>query len=192
MNGRLYAVAHPGALTASGALAWFDPAGGGRAVIGYLYAADRAEWFRCDGAVAAGPDGPRELRTAYELVATDGTRHLRWRHENAGTGPAVSLSEDRDRLPAGEPLPAEPERTRLDTAARRLLAGKVVRAGDGWATLGSARYARCQVPVTAGLGQEVWADLAEYTVSDEHGNLSVIDTLLLGLRPRAAEKEPGA
>src|SRR5260370_50950 len=80
------------------------------------------------------------------------------------------------------------ERTGLAGTAARTLAGTVRESGDGWSTLGSARYAPCQVPVAAGKGKEIWADMAEYAVSDEHGNISVIDTLLIALRPRAAAK----
>jgi hypothetical protein len=188
----LHAVRHPGAVTAAGALAWF--ASGQHAapvtpVIGYLLAATRAEWFRCDGATtgdvaARGPDGPRDLGDAFEVFATDGTRQLRWRHVDSGTGTAVSLAEDTGQLPAGQALASDPERRRLEGTATRLLAGQVVAAMDGWATLATARYAPCDVPVTAPIGQEVWASLAEYVVTDEHGNVSVVDTLLLALEAR--------
>jgi|HubBroStandDraft_1064217.scaffolds.fasta_scaffold09000_2 hypothetical protein len=189
MTASLHGASYAGEVTARAALAWFAaaPAAGGE-IIGYLFTPGRAEWFRCDGATAQGPGRPRDLAAAYELVATDGRRHLRWTHQQAGTGPAVSLSEDPGLLPAGDPLPAGPARDRLDGTASRRLAGQVIEAREGWATLGSARYARCQVPATAEPGQEIWADLAEYTVSDEHGNLSVIDTLLLALRPEAAKE----
>ncbi len=189
MTANLHGVSHPSELTAGAALAWFTGAGDGGEVIGYLFAPDRAEWFRCDGAVAQGPEGPRDLAAAYELVATDGKRHLRWTHRASGAGPAVSLSEPQELLPPGEQLPAEPPRTRLAGTAARKLAGTVRESGDGWSTLGSARYAPCQVPVAAGKGKEIWADMAEYAVSDEHGNISVIDTLLIALRPRAAAKD---
>jgi hypothetical protein len=188
MTARLHAVTHPGTVTASAALAWFTSAGD-RPVIGYLFAADRAEWFRCDAAMPSGPAGPRDLTTAYELVATDGERHLRWLHRTSGTGPAVSLSEHPELLPPGTPVIAGPARARLGGVSSRLLAGRVTGSADGWSTLGSARYARSQVPVAAQVDQEIWAEQAEYAVSDEHGNLSVVDTLLLRLIPRPAPKE---
>ena len=187
MTARLHAVRRPGEATAAEALAWFAGApAGGRETIGYLLAPDRAEWFRCHGPVPHGPEAARDLTTAFEVVATDGVRHLRWLHDAAGTGRAVSLAEIPDVLPGGEELPAHPERTRLDGVAARLLAGLVAGSRNGWATLVSARYAPFPVPVTAGPGQEVWAERAEYTVCDRHGNLSVADTLLLGLRARDA------
>jgi hypothetical protein len=189
---RLHAVRHPGAVSAAGALVWFTGGQDGvpaRPVIGYLLAAARAEWFRCDGATAGdvaahGPDGPRDLGDAFEVFATDGTRQLRWRHVDSGTGAAVSLAEDVGLLPASAALASDPERRRLAGTATRLFAGQVVAATDGWATLATARYAPCDVPVNAAVGQEVWASQAEYAVSDEHGNLSVIDTLLLALEAR--------
>ena len=188
MTANLHGVRHPQLVTADAALTWFaEPAGGGE-VIGYLFAPDRAEWFRYQGRAAAGPDGPRDLGGAFEIFATDGRRQLRWTHQLSGDGTAISLSEHQELLPAGQPLPPNPPRTRLEHPAHRKLAGVVTDARDGWITLGSARYARCQVPLAAQPGEEVWADLAEYTVSDRHGNLSVVDTLLLGLHaepPRA-------
>jgi len=189
MTARLHAVTHPESVTASAALAWFTSASRGREVIGYLFAPDRAEWFRCDAAAPSGPAGPRDLTTAFELVATDGERHLRWFHQAAGVGEAVSLSEIPDLLPPGTPITAGPDRTRLDGALSRLLAGRVADSASGWSTLGSARYARSQVPVAAQVNQEIWAEQAEYAISDDHGNLSVVDTLLLRLIPRPAQEE---
>lgn len=182
MTTRLHGVCHAGEVTAVGALAWFAGQPAGREVIGYLLAPDRAEWFRCDGPVARGPDGPRDLATAFEVFATDGQCQLRWTHGARGTGRAVSLAEDPDLLPPGENLPAEPERTRLAHPVKRLLAGNITRSRDDWATLASARYGAYEVPVTGQPRQQVWANLAEYVVCDVHGNLSVIDTLLLSLR----------
>jgi hypothetical protein len=192
MTAALHAVSHDGDLTAGAALAWFASPGAaasGSEVIGYLYAPDRAEWFRWDGTQPTGPDGPRDLTAAWELTATDGRRHLRWTHRQSGTGPAVSLSEDPHLLPAGDPVPACQPRTRLDGTSVRMLAGQVMDSGDGWATLRSARYARAHVPATAENGQEIWAELAEYAVTDDHGNRSVVDTLLTGLRPQQPAKE---
>jgi hypothetical protein len=195
MTGRLHAVRHPGEVTAGEALTWFAarPAGMGE-VIGYLFAPDRAEWFRCHGPVPHGPDAARNLTPAFEVYATDGERHLRWVHTTSGKGPAVRLAEDPGLLPAGAELSASPKRNRLPGVTTRLLAGLVLQSRDGWATLTSARYEPCQVPVTADRGQEVWARLAEYTVCDEHGNLSVVDTLLLGLQARdsRASRTPAA
>ena len=188
----LRAVRHPGAVTTAGALAWFasgQQSAPGSPVIGYLLAPARAEWFRCGstasgGSVPYGPDDIRDLGDAFEVFATDGTRQLRWLHVDSGTGTAVTLAEDTTWLPPGQALAADPERRRVEATAARLLAGRVVAAKDGWVTLATARYAPCDVPVTAAIGQEVWASQAEYAVSDEHGNLSVVDTLLLALEGR--------
>jgi hypothetical protein len=190
--GVLHAVSHPGLVAAPVALDWF--AGDQPDPIGYLLAPGRAEWFRCPAGVAYGPDGPRDLSDAYELFATSGTRQLRWFHQAGGYGRAVCLSEDAALLPPGEPVGAAdaPLRTRLHVAAERILAGRVIRARDGWVTLATARYSSCDVPVGAGVDQEVWAFLAEYVVRDGHGNVSVADTLLLSLTgrdPAQARKE---
>jgi hypothetical protein len=180
----LHAVRHPGPATASAALAWF--AAGQPGPIGYLLAPGRAEWFRYAGQIAHGPAGPRDLGDAYELFATAETRQMRWFHQVGGEGHAVCLGEDRATLPAGEPAGAadSAERRRLGAAAEKVLAGRVIRARDGWATLATARYPSCEVPVAASAGQEVWAVLAEYAIRDAHGNLSVTDTLLLSLAAR--------
>ncbi len=186
---QLHAVRYPDQVTAADALAWFAArpaaAAGSREVIGYLLAPDRAEWFRCEGAVPHGPDGARDLAGAFEVCATDGAVQLRWVHQTSGHGRAVSLAEDSAALPPGQAIPASPERRRLEGTPERVLAGRVAAARDGWAALVTARYAPCDVPVTAATGQEVWAELAEYAVCDEHGNLSVADTLLLRLLARA-------
>jgi len=186
-TGVLHAVRHPGPVTASDALAWFAghppvPAAD-HDVIGYLLAPSRAEWFRYAAGIAHGPDSPRDLRDAYELSATAGTRQLRWFHQAGGYGQAVCLSEDTAVLPPGEPAGAaeSPERRRLENTAERILAGRVIRTRDRWAALATARYPSCDVPVTASAGQEIWALLAEYAVRDRHGNVSVTDTLLLSL-----------
>jgi hypothetical protein len=190
--GVLHAVSHPGLVAAPGALDWF--AGNQPDPIGYLLAPGRAEWFRCPAGVAYGPDGPCDLSDTYELFATSGTRQLRWFHQAGSYGQAVCLSEDAAALPPGEPVGAAdvPQRRRLQDTAERILAGRVIRARDGWATLATARYPSCDVPVGAGVGQEVWAFLAEFTVRDGHGNVSVADTLLLSLAgrdPAPARKE---
>lgn len=192
MNAVLHAVRHPGPVTGAEALAWL--AAGGGDVIGYLLAPDRAEWFRHADHIAHGPDGPRDLGGAYELYAASQTRQLRWFHQASGGGQAVCLSQDPAVLPAGEAASTghSAERRRLDRIAERILAGRVVHSGDGWATLATARYPSCDVPVNAEPGQEVWAALAEYAVRDDHGNLTVTDTLLLSLAgrdPAPARKE---
>jgi hypothetical protein len=192
VNAVLHAVRHPGLVTAAEALAWL--AAGGGDVIGYLLAPDRAEWFRYAVGIAHGPGGPRDLGAAYELYATTGSRQLRWLHQAGGAGQAVCLSQDPAVLPAGEAAGTHhsAERRRLDRTAERILAGRVVHSGDGWATLATARYPSCDVPVNAEPGQEVWAALAEYAVRDDHGNLTVTDTLLLSLAgrdPAEARKE---
>jgi hypothetical protein len=191
-DGVLHAVSHRGQVAAPAALDWF--AGDQPDPIGYLLAPGRAEWFRCPGGVAHGPDGPRELGDAFEVFATSGTRQLRWFHQAGGYGQAVCLGEDAALLPPGEPVGAAdgPQRTPLPAPAERILAGRVIRAWDGWATLATARYSSCDVPVRADRDQEVWASLAEYVIRDEHGNVSVTDTLLLSLAgrdPAPARKE---
>lgn len=186
----LHAVRHRDLVAASTALAWFAadqprPSEDGD-VVGYLLAPGRAEWFRSSDGVAHGPDGLRDLGDAYELFATSGTRQLRWFHRAGGYGHAVCLGEDAVVLPPGEPVDATdtPPRFRLDGLAERILAGRVIRVRDGWATLATARYPACDVPVEASDAQEVWALLAEYAVRDTHGNVSVADTLLLSLASR--------
>jgi hypothetical protein len=181
----LHAVRHPGPVTASSALAWFTAGQAGP--IGYLLAPGRAEWFRCAGRVARGPDGPRDLGDAYELFATAGTRQLRWFHQTGGNGQAVCLGENPATLAAGEParVADSAERRRFGAPAQRVLAGRVIGIRDGWATLATARYRSCDVPVAASVDQEVWAVLAEYAFQDAHGNISVTDTLLLSLAGRA-------
>jgi hypothetical protein len=127
MTGRLHGVRHPGEVSAGQALAWFTGSAG--QVIGYLLAADRAEWFRCQGPLPHGPEAARNLTAAFEVVATDGERHLRWWHAMDSRGHAVGLAEDPGLLPPGTGLPAQPGRTRLDGVATRLLAG--LTAGPG-------------------------------------------------------------
>jgi hypothetical protein len=178
----LHSVRHPGQVTAAAALAWFAAAAPGATAIGYSFGPDRAEWFRCAGPDAHGPEGPRPLEDAFELFATTGTSQLRWFHQDAGRGRAICLGEDAAALPAGEP--AGTGRHRLPGTRDRLLAGRVSGVEDGWAMLVTARYQPCRVPVAASDGQDVWAQLAEYAVTDEHGNVSVADTLLLSLAAR--------
>jgi hypothetical protein len=181
----LRSVRHPGQVTAAGALAWFAAPAAGGDVIGYSFGPDRAEWFRCADSAAHGPDGPRSLGGAFELFATAGTRQLRWLHRDAGRGWAVCLGEDAAGLPPehlpGDPGGDPPPRRRLPGTTRRLLAGRVAGVRDGWVRLVTARYPPCDVPVSAREGQDVWALLAEYAVTDRHGNVSVADTLLLSL-----------
>lgn len=182
MTGVLYGAGYPGPVTASEALAWYAGAPLGP-VIGYLFAPRGADWFRWDAPSGEphGPGDPRDLAGVFEMAATDGARYFRWMHSGAGAGTAVVMSEDARTLPPGDALPAGPARTRFGEPVRRLLAGTVTRSRDGWATLASARYAPCDVPVAAAAGERIWAVLAEYAVRDGHGNLSVVDTVLTGL-----------
>ena len=183
----LRSVRHRGQVTAADALAWFAASALGANVIGYSFGPDRAEWFRCAGPAAHGPDGSRPLGEVFELFATSGACQLRWFHQEAGRGWAVCLGEDAAALPPGEPAAGQegiPERYRVPGTARRLLAGRVTGTRDGWARLVTARYPPCDVPVAATEGQDVWAVLAEYAVTDEHGNVSVADTLMLSLAAR--------
>lgn len=194
MSTILHGVRSPGEMTAAGALAWLGEAPSLRDVIGYLLAPRSADWFRRDAASGEphGPDGRLDLGAVFEIAATDGIRQLRWIHTRSGTGTAVVLAEDPAALPAGEPLSASPPRIRLGGPVHRLLAGSVSQAGDGWARLTSARYAASDVPVTAVPGQRIWAEVAEYAVRDEHGNVSVADTLLTGLTAVPAGERPGS
>lgn len=188
----LHVTRHPGLATAADTLAWFAahtarvPAAGD--VIGYLLAPGDAQWFRHTGGVARGPDGHRDLAGAFELFATCGATQLRWLHQDGGQGTGVCLSEDTGALPPGEPVTrpgGHAGRQRLDGTAARVLAGEVTSSpAAGWARLVTARYAPCDVPVTARPRQQVWALLTEYTVQDTHGNLSVADTLLVSLIAR--------
>jgi hypothetical protein len=183
----LRSVRHPGQVTAAAALAWFAESASGVDVIGHSFGPDRAEWFRCAGPAAHGPDGPRFLDEAFELYATSGACQLRWFHQEVGHGWAVCLGEDAAALPPGKSAVAQDgtaDRHRLPGIAKRLLAGRVTGTQDGWARLVTARYPPCDVPVAAAEGQDVWAVLAEYAVTDEHGNVSVTDTLLLSLTAR--------
>ncbi len=192
MTSVLHGVRNPGAVSAGGALTWLSEARPGGEVIGYLFSPRSADWFRLDVATGTphGPVGPRDLTAVFELAATDGICHLRWIHTGSGVGTAVLLAEDPATLPAGEVLADGPARTRLGRPFHRLLAGTVSQAGDGWARLTSARYAPSDVPVAAAPGQRIWAELAEYAVRDDHGNVSVADTLLTGLTAVAASEQP--
>lgn len=192
----LTATRHPNQVTAAAALDWFAGADRrvdrpvDRPVIGYLYAPDRAEWFRYTASddTAGDPrgrDGATDLRNVFEIAASDGTRWLRWLHETGGVGAATALAEDGHPLPQGEPVEVAAQRSRFGVVQRRL-AGTVVTGGEGWARLSSARYAPYDVPVEAAPDQQVWAELVEFTAQDEHGNLAVVDTLLTGLHPRTA------
>jgi hypothetical protein len=194
----LHSVHHPGQVTATDALAWFSASASGTSAIGYSFGPDRAEWFRCAGPPAPyGPGGLRPLGEAFEVFATSGTCQLRWFHQTMGQGWAVCLGEDPAALPPGDAAPVQEgslERRRLPGTVRRLLAGRATAVGDGWARLVTARYPPCDVPVVAADGQDVWALLAEYAVTDEHGNVSVADTLLLSLTaqdhvPTARERQ---
>lgn len=180
---RLHGVHHPEQVTATEALTWLhgdDPSAS--TTIGYLLAPDRAQWFTVDHATAQGPTSPRELTRVFELVTSDGRRQLRWLHQADGRGRAVAAAEDPTLLPIGVALPEDPGRYRFDDRHTRRLAGTVTtHPASGWATLTSARFAPAEVPVTAARGDYVMAEFAEYVVGDEHGNLSVVDTLLLGL-----------
>lgn len=180
MTAQIYAVHHD-QVTAAQALAWFCEPADDHTVIGYTLAPDRAEWFRCQGVTPHGPRNARNLTGVFELFATSGRRQLRWVQQAGGRGRAIALAEDAGLLPDGTAVRTKQVPDRLEGVATRLLAGLVTEAHDGWATLASARYTSYEVPVAAKEDQEVWAEQAEYVVRDHHGNLSVTDTLLLGL-----------
>jgi CRISPR-associated protein (TIGR03984 family) len=213
MTATLRSVVAEGHITASQALAWFaavveEPRLAG--AVGFAYAPETASWFRLDGAGTAwGSDGTLDLAAVFELRAFDGTRELRWLHQDAGTGPAVALAEDATPLPTGHPVeettssaaapgtvtgPAQQSMPqRVGPEAVRRLAGRPGPAGTaGWCTLTSPRYAPAQIPIDAPPTSVVQIVSAEYAIQDEHGNLSVVDARLIRLQTVVERTEPPA
>lgn len=185
----------PDTLTAHEALAWCWPTPG-QDVVGFGYAVDRAVWFRLAASGTLGPDGKTlGLDRMYEVVAFDTDRELRWLLDTDGATHTVVLAEDTGFLPAGTcPVPG-PALRRLTPdygpQPAHLLAEHAARPGDlpagnGWATLRSRRYHDALVPYRWPVAADPPAGLAleyvEYVAEDEHGNLTVVETRLTGIR----------
>jgi CRISPR-associated protein (TIGR03984 family) len=187
--------------TAAEALAWCWPAPG-QDVIGFGYAVDRAVWFRLHADGPHGPDGRTlPLDGLYEIVAFDADKELRWLLDTDGaTTHAVVLAEDRALLPDGADATGGPALHRFTphdgSPPAHLLAEHVARPGaapacDDWARLHSHRYAEAFVPYRWPSSTPAADDPAlrlaleyvEYVSEDDHGNLTVAETRLTGIRP---------
>ena len=204
MTASLQSVRSDQPLTLREAIAWAWPAPTDGGVIGFAYALDSAPWWRLVDGVPFGPDGPCALDTAYELVAFDGDLELRWLQTGLGRGHAVVLAEQGLRPPAGimlsngqdaegAPVGAPP---RALGARRHWLADHVAPLPGGWTRLQAARYRTVAVPIALPTDDVPWKDRAvalrsvEYTVEDQHGNLSVVETRLSGLEFVLRTSEP--
>src|SRR4051812_32305582 len=91
-------------MTLLDALAWAWPDGGAGAV-GFSYGVQQALWWKLAEGRPHGPAGPIAQQDAYELVAFDGHRELRWLRDRIGgtrddLGRAVLLTEETTELPA--------------------------------------------------------------------------------------------
>jgi CRISPR-associated protein (TIGR03984 family) len=165
--------------------------GPGSKTIGFVLCPEAAFWWRWqDGCPrdrrGNSLEGPWDLTAAFELVAFDGVRELRWLHSQEGRGRAVVLTEDPQALPVGDPVVFDTGPRRVGAPYRRILAGSLSDVGRGWARLRAARYRDADIPVslpTANAGDSPVAVLTgvEYAVEDEHGNLTVVDSRLTGL-----------
>ena len=206
MTPTLTAVAANDPVTVDDALAWCWPTGGDD-VVGFGYGVDAATWWRLtDGQPPSltGPSGPAGLdaiNDMYELVVFDRDRELRWLRNRddrgrAGLGQAVILTEEGATLPAGTVLDREPKLTRWNTPRRHLLADHFAadhREPQDWAVLRAARYATAVVPVRIPPDLRTQPTIAvltsvDYTVEDEHGNLTVAETRRMGLRVLTRER----
>jgi hypothetical protein len=186
----LHAVRAADPVTAAAAAAWFLPGTPpGRQVIGYTLSARAATWIRVR------PDGTAEdtrgtgdvFADAYEMVLFDGERELRWLRTPDGLGVAVAVGEDPAGLPAGHDATADPPPRRGDEY-KRLLAGiPRPHPAPGWTILDSRRYAAAHLPHTCAGAEVLVVDSIEYLVEDEHGNLDVADTRIVGLRATTPE-----
>ncbi|MBI1759057.1 MAG: hypothetical protein HYR62_07515 [Actinobacteria bacterium] len=202
MTGILHAVTAPTPLTLPQALDWWrdTPSTSAHPMlgepVGFALSANAATWWRLDPATPPtprGPHGPLDLAGAYELLAFDGHRELRWLHTDAGHGHAVALAEDPDLLPLGNDV-TDPRTPTAIGSHHRMLAGQPTPLTAGWVTVGSARYDPAAVPVdltseaAAGTGADqivLILESVDYAVEDEHGNRTVTDTRRLHLAARA-------
>jgi len=194
VNGTLCAVSRLG-LTALEALAWWRADRDGGDPVGFGISAKAATWWRLSGATPLTAQGEAvELDRVYEVVAFDGERELRWRNDDAGRGRAVVLADRGDLLPPGDDA-SYPGRTEVfGPVQTRVLAGKVNRIDGipGWVRLAASRYAPAEIPVALPAGFEPGAsgggqpvavvDVVEYAAEDSHGNVSIVDRRLSGLR----------
>lgn len=181
----LYARRAAGPLTAADAVAWFAPGTpSGRQVVGYALSARAATWLRVrqDGTVETAGDADSPLADAYDLLLFDGERELRWLHGHAGTGTAIAVGEDREALPPGDDITADPAPRRGATHTRLLAGDPHPHDRPGWTLLRSERYASVGLPSTCGNDEELTIETVEYLAEDEHGNLDVVDSRTLGLR----------
>ncbi|MDQ1295344.1 MAG: hypothetical protein QG608_3229 [Actinomycetota bacterium] len=163
----------------------------GSQAIGFVLCPEAAFWWRWqDGCPrdrrGNALEGPWDLMAAFELVAFDGVRELRWLHSQEGRGRAVVLAEDPQALPVGDQVVFDTAPRRVGDPYRRILAGSLSDVGRGWARLRAARYHDADLPVSlpnAHAGDRPVAVLTgvEYAVEDEHGNLTVVDSRLTGL-----------
>lgn len=185
----LHAVRADEPLTAADAVAWFAPGTpSGQQVIGYVLSARAATWLR------VGPTGAIDtvhkgdvLAEAYEMVLFDGRRELRWLRTPDRRGPAVALGEDPATLPPGSDVTAAPPPRRGDIRVRLLAGTPAEHPVAGWTTLGSDRYASTYLPLTFTGGEVLTVRSVEYLTEDEHGNIDVADTILLGLHATTRE-----
>jgi len=204
-GGPLVAVRSPREVDAGGALRWWTGAGTpsrdgpGANAVGFALCPRAAFWWRWEDDAPRDRrgnslEGARDLGTAFEMVAFDGVRELRWLHSQDGRGRAVALAESRGALPRdGSPVDfrhgdrgRDGRPRRVGEPYRRILAGSPSDVGRGWTRLRSARYAPADLPVPlrgTRTGQDPVAVLAgvEYAVEDRHGNLTVVDSRLTGL-----------
>ena len=131
----------------------------------------------------------------YELVAFDADRELRWLLDIDGvTTRAVVLTEDhrqgtlRRFTPDGGPAPAH---LLAEHVSRYTTAPAPAPLPDGWARLHSDRYTDALVPYrwpSPGPAPDdpdlrLALEYVEYVTEDEHGNLTVAETRLTGIRP---------
>lgn len=159
--------------------------------VGFAYSPDAVSWFRRDGHSWVYSDSkPVEVSTAFELRVFDGINELRWRHDNdASRGPVV-LSEGTVSEPGIEDVRV------FDTDGyERLVWGLTTGSHSDdklWVEVFHPRIGTLWVPVdvretklTRGLAVVLCA--VEYVREDKHGNISVVDERLCGLRLRSGQ-----
>lgn len=172
-------------ITIEEAVAWFDDSTAGRDAAGYLYSPAAARfvarsngvWQQRDaGGVEAADFGP-----AFEVTLFTAERELRWTHSGFGKGAAVIVS-DRE---------ADEGAVRLLSGVREhLLWGYCSAQIDGWVSTDSARIGPLWVPFGDPIDDGDWLVLTgvEYTETDEHGNVFVVDRRHIGIEKRSPER----